>query len=204
MTSFDAQQNPQANAPQVPSASTLSAEVQQAIKEAQRAVEAAKQEAAAAQQQANAAAKEAAQARAQAGGSAAPGSGAIVFPSDNGDIEVRPTRQGILVTQPGKPGVLIPTQDIVPRGAVQITYALSAALIAVAVVGPLLRFFLRRFERRQVTHQLSQGVQDRLDAMERNIDTVAVELERVSEGQRFTNKLLEQQRPLEYAQRPDR
>jgi hypothetical protein len=46
-------------------------------------------------------------------------------------------------------------------------------------------------------------VQARLDAMERNIDTVAVELERVSEGQRFTNKLLEQ-RPMEHAQRIDR
>ena len=50
---------------------------------------------------------------------------------------------------------------------------------------------------------LSAGVQARLDAMERNIDTVAIELERVSEGQRFTAKLLEQ-RPLEHAQRSDR
>ena len=83
------------------------------------------------------------------------------------------------------------------------TYAVCATLAIVAVVGPLMRFFLRRHERRAVSAQLSAAVQARLDAMDRNIDTVAVELERVAEGQRFTAKLLEQ-RPLEHAQRIDR
>ena len=97
----------------------------------------------------------------------------------------------------------IPIRDVVPRGVVQISYAVSAALVAVAIVGPLLRFFLRRYERTSITTKLSAEVQGRLDAMDRNIDTVAVELERVSEGQRFTAKLLEQ-RPMEHAQRIDR
>jgi hypothetical protein len=183
-------------------------EIENAIREAQRAVEAATKEAVAAQQEARAAAQEAAQARAQARGDAAqgPGSGVIVFPSDgdNPPVTIRVDGQGIHVSQAGGNETTIPIHDVVPRGAVQITYALSAALIAVAIVGPLLRFFLRRVERRQATGQLSAGVQSRLDAMERNIDTVAVELERVSEGQRFTNRLLEQQRPLEHAQRSDR
>ena len=201
MTSFNAVQ-PAQNAQR-------QQEIDKAITEAQRAVQAAMQEAEAAQQQAREAAQEARQARAQAQdarGQAAPGNGVIVFPSGNGEPDVRISvgPRGLSVAQDGRPDVLIPIHDVVPRGAVQITYALSAALIAVAIVGPLLRFFLRRFERRQVTSQLSQGVRDRLDAMERNIDTVAVELERVSEGQRFTNRLLEQQRPLEHAQRSDR
>jgi len=198
MTSFyalpDASQNAQSQARQ--------ADIQKAVEEAQRAVEAATREAVAAQQQAQAAAEEAAQRGAQE--RSAPGNGVIVFPGEGGNPDVRVTvdGRGIHVSQNGN-NTTIPIQDVVPRGAVQITYALSAALIAVAIVGPLLRFFLRRFERRQVTAQLNAGVQARLDAMERNIDTVAVELERVSEGQRFTNRLLEQ-RPLEYAQRPDR
>lgn len=181
-------------------------EIDNAIREAQKAVEAATREAVQAQQQAQAAAEEAAQAKAEARSQNGPGNGVIVFPGGDGnpDVRVSVDGRGIHVSQDGRPETTIPIHDVVPRGAVQITYAISAALIAVAVVGPLLRFFLRRFERRQVTNQLSQGVQDRLDAMERNIDTVAVELERVSEGQRFTNRLLEQQRPLEYAQRPDR
>ena len=185
------------------------AEIQKAVEEAQRAVEAATREAVAAQQQAEAKLQEARAAQeardAQERGESAPGNGVIVFPSGDGspDIRISVGPQGISVAQDGKPDVMIPIHDVVPRGAVQITYAVSAALIAVAIVGPLLRFFLRRFERRQVTAHLNAGVQARLDAMERNIDTVAVELERVSEGQRFTNRMLEQ-RPLEYAQRPDR
>ena len=149
-------------------------------------------------------AEEAAQRNAQGRAGTASGQGTIVIPGDGDrpDVSINVDRSGIHVTQ-GDNHTTIPIQDVVPRGAVQITYAVSAALIAVAIVGPLLRFFLRRFERRQATGQLSAGVQARLDAMERNIDTVAVELERVSEGQRFTNRLLEQ-RPLEYAQRPDR
>ena len=39
---------------------------------------------------------------------------------------------------------------------------------------------------------LEVQLQQRFDAMERNIDTVAVEMERLSEAQRFTSKLLEQ------------
>jgi hypothetical protein len=132
------------------------------------------------------------------------GNATIVIPSDNGGEPVKIDIQGgnIIVTQ-GDKTTEIPWRDAVPRGAVQITYALSAALISIAFIGPLLRFFLRRYERRAITASLSAEVQARLDAMDRNIDTVAVELERVSEGQRFQAKLLEQ-RPMEHAQRIDR
>jgi hypothetical protein len=179
------------------------AEIQQAIQDAQQAVQAATQEARAAQQEARAAAQEA-RAAASEGAAAPRAPGTIVIPTDGGGppVTINVDRQGIHVTQSGTETV-IPIQDVVPRGAVLIAYSLSAALIAVAVVGPLLRFFLRRVERRQGAATLSAGVQARLDAMERNIDTVAVELERVSEGQRFTNRLLEQ-RPVEHAQRIDR
>lgn len=177
------------------------AEIQQAIQDAQQAVQAAQQEARAAQREARVAAQEA---KAAAQGQAAQGPGTIVIPSDGGGppVTIRVDGSGIHVTQSGNETV-IPIHDVVPRGAVQMTYAVCTALVAIVLVGPLLRYFLRRVERRQVTATLSAGVQARLDAMERNIDTVAVELERVSEGQRFTAKLLEQ-RPLEHAQRIDR
>lgn len=178
-------------------------EVRQAIQDAQRAVQEAAQDA----RDAAISARNAAQGG-RAGGlpdvpqpPAPPGT--IIFPSDNGpDVRVSVNGDGIRVEQNGQV-TTIPIRDVVPRGAVQIAYSVSAALVAIAIVGPLLRFFLRRFERRSVSATLSAGVQARLDAMERNIDTVAVELERVSEGQRFTAKLLEQ-RPLEHAQRSDR
>ena len=129
--------------------------------------------------------------------------GTIVIPSDGGDaVSISVDGSGIHVTQ-GESSTTIPIRDVVPRGAVQMTYAICAMLVAVAFVGPLVRFFLRRHERRAVSATLSAGVQARLDAMDRNIDTIAVELERVSEGQRFTSKLLEQ-RPREAVPRLDR
>ena len=83
------------------------------------------------------------------------------------------------------------------------TWAVFGSLAFMVVGYPLARAFARWLDRRSSATQLSREVAGRLDAMERNIDTVAVELERVSEGQRFTAKLLEQ-RPLEHAQRIDR
>lgn len=130
--------------------------------------------------------------------------GTIVIPSDGGGepIRLNVDSKGIHVRQ-GDNQTTIPIHDVVPRGAVQMTYAICATLCVVAVAGPLLRFFLRRHERRATSAQISAQLQARLDAMDRNIDTVAVELERVSEGQRFTSRLLEQ-RPVEHAQRIDR
>lgn len=128
----------------------------------------------------------------------------IVIPSDNGGEDIRiDIEHGNVVVRQGDKRTEIPWRDAVPRGAVQMTYAISTAIVAIAFVGPLLRFFLRRYERSAITSKLSAEVQARLDAMDRNIDTVAVELERVSEGQRFQAKLLEQ-RPMEHAQRIDR
>ncbi len=137
-------------------------------------------------------AKTAAQdAAAQAQGAARPPGTIVINRNDGEPISFRVDGTGIHVTQ-GETNTTIPLRDIVPRGAVQMTYAICAMLVAVAFVGPLLRFFLRRHERRAISATVSAAVQARLDAMECNIDTVAVELERVSEGQRFTSKLLEQ------------
>lgn len=180
------------------------AEIQQAIQDAQRAVQAAAADARAAARQARTAAQGARNAD-QGGAPARAGDrpGTIVINQDDGDpVRISVDREGIHVYQNDN-STTIPLRDVVPRGAVQISYAISAALIAVAIVGPLMRFFLRRVDRRMDSAAISAAVQARLDAMDRNIDTVAVELERVSEGQRFTAKLLEQ-RPMEHAQRSDR
>lgn len=189
--------------------SSNQAEIQQAIQDAGRAAQEAGRAAAQAGRDAALAGRQAAQ-RARAGqdaqgGPARAGDNAtIVIPSDNGGEDVRIDIQGgNIVVRQGDKRTEIPWRDAVPRGAVQMTYAISAALISIAFIGPLLRFFLRRYERSAISAKLSSEVQARLDAMDRNIDTVAVELERVSEGQRFQAKLLEQ-RPMEHAQRIDR
>ena len=118
----------------------------------------------------------------------------IIIPTDGGDnISINVDGAGIHVSQNGHEAV-IPIRDVVPRGAVQISYAVAASVAFVFIGWPIARAFARWLGRRGTASQqsalLSAAVQARLDTMDRNIDTVAREMERVSEGQRFTNKLL--------------
>jgi hypothetical protein len=67
---------------------------------------------------------------------------------------------------------------------------------AMVILGyPLIRLIARRFEPRPRTDP-STDVSPRLDRLEQGMDAVAIEIERVSEGQRFTNKLLGEMRAL--------
>jgi hypothetical protein len=61
---------------------------------------------------------------------------------------------------------------------------------------PLVKAWARRFERR---HEIRQQtlIEQRLVAIEQAVETVAVEVERISEGQRFTTKLLAERAPAE-------
>lgn len=129
--------------------------------------------------------------------------GTIVIPTDgDADIRINVDGSGIHVHQ-GDATTTIPITDIVPRGAVDIVQAMGATLVLIVVGWPLARAFARWLDRRHSGVLLSKAVEARLEAMDRNIDTVAIELERISEGQRFTAKLLEQ-RSTEHAQRIDR
>ena len=67
------------------------------------------------------------------------------------------------------------------------------ALISVAVttIGyPLARAYARRMEREPSEPSVSPELQLRLERMEQALDSIAIEVERISEGQRFTTKLL--------------
>ena len=180
--------------------------LEQTIRETQQAARDAAQDARTAAQNAKDALREARSAQPSdvappARAPAAPGT--IVFPNDAGeDIQISVDGRGIHVRQ-GESSTIIPIHDVVPRGAVQITYGVFGSLAFMVVGYPLARAFARWLDRRGSATRLSGEVQQRLDSMDRNIDTVAVELERVAEGQRFTAKLLDQ-RPLEHAQRIDR
>jgi hypothetical protein len=60
-----------------------------------------------------------------------------------------------------------------------------------SVLYPLVRAFARRLENRGAAPALpSREVEERLDRIERAVESIAVEVERVSEGQRFVTKLL--------------
>ena len=81
-------------------------------------------------------------------------------------------------------------RNVVPQGAVDIVQALGATL-AICVVGfPLARAVGRWIDRRGNAPRVPSDVMNRLANIENAVDTVAVEVERISEGQRFTTKLL--------------
>lgn len=72
---------------------------------------------------------------------------------------------------------------IVPLGA-------FAMVITLSILVPLVRAYAKRIENRNNVVGLPAEVTSRLERMEQAIDSIAVEVERISEGQRFTTKLL--------------
>jgi hypothetical protein len=71
---------------------------------------------------------------------------------------------------------------------IPIIFVSSIPVIAIGV--PLARAFARRIEQAPPSAAIPHDVAARLERMEQAIDAIAVEMERVSEGQRFTTKLL--------------
>lgn len=123
-----------------------------------------------------------------------PGSGPIVFTSDNGrPVSISMKDGNLVLSQEGSTQV-IPFRDAIPREAVQIAWAIPATLSILLIWWPLSRAVIGWIRRKQTadaqTAQLQQQFDERFATLERNIDTVAVEMERLAEGQRFTTKLL--------------
>jgi hypothetical protein len=64
-------------------------------------------------------------------------------------------------------------------------------MIPVTAIGvPIARAIARKIDRQHAMTPMGSEVGDRLERMEQAIDAIAVEVERIAEGQRFTTKLL--------------
>lgn len=63
-------------------------------------------------------------------------------------------------------------------------------VIAIVVGRPLVSAWTKKLENESKRPQIPADVASRLERMEQSIDAIAVEVERISEGQRFTTKLL--------------
>jgi len=118
----------------------------------------------------------------------------VVFSTDNGRPVSMSFKNGtIYLTQDGNTQV-IPLREAIPQEAAQIAWAVPATLSILVIWWPLSRAVIRWINRKHVSNTeaaaLEARMRDRFETLERNLDTVAVEMERLSEGQRFTNKLL--------------
>ncbi len=88
--------------------------------------------------------------------------------------------------------------DVIPREAVEITQMFFVTLAVIAIGIPLARAFGRWLDRRGTVQPASKSgdFDPRFDRIEQAIEAIAIEVERVSEGQRFTNKLMSEARGL--------
>ena len=94
---------------------------------------------------------------------------------------------------------------IVPLGA-------FATAIILAVGVPLARAYSRKMDAESKNPRIPSEVTGRLERIEQSLEAVAIEVERITEGQRFTTKLLSEGRgsgdprqvPSSSASPPDR
>ena len=67
-----------------------------------------------------------------------------------------------------------------------------------SIAFPFVRALARRLEARtgMITPPLA-GIEDRLERIERAVEAMSIEVERISEGQRFVTKLLAEKAPMQ-------
>lgn len=89
-----------------------------------------------------------------------------------------------------------PPQREIPPQVESISIAFFA-MIAVIIIGlPLMRAIARRIDRgTPVAGPIPVEVRNQLQQITQSVDAIAIEVERISEGQRFTTKLLTDRTP---------
>ena len=84
---------------------------------------------------------------------------------------------------------------VVPLGAFT-----TAIILAIGV--PLVRAYSRKIDAQSRNPGIPSEVTSRLERMEQSLEAVAIEVERISEGQRFTTRLLSEGRSAAPASSP--
>jgi len=167
--------------------------------EAARAI----QEAQAAQQQAAQQAAQAAREAAQAGREAAiEGARAAAQAQREAARAIRDAQfEAARAARQGQPTVWVPpfpnSGPQIPEGAVIISVAFFVMCAVIAIGFPIARAIARKMDRRGATAPGGDAdTRNRLERIEQAVDAIAVEVERISEGQRFTTKIIADLRAL--------
>ena len=132
------------------------------------------------------------QVRAQVAGAVAQDQNGVPVPPTPPD----PARQFTIRGPNGEQTIIgmPPASDIIPPQAVDISVAFFMT-IAIIIIGlPLARAFARRMDRKGAGPQISTDVSAQLAQLNQSVDAIALEVERITEGQRFTTRLLTEQR----------
>jgi hypothetical protein len=141
-----------------------------------------------------------AQVQAQQAGKAAPQA-----PSPTAPVALPPIPDGggrVIIDQQGNRTVItsaaLPPEVLPVMGLVQETaLGLMGLLAAMVIFGPLVRVFARRVDRRteiKAAGEHSQILQQQILQLQQSVDAMSLEVERISEAQRFQTKLLNEGR----------
>lgn len=68
-------------------------------------------------------------------------------------------------------------------------------VLVMVIAIPMVRAYVKRIERGDLLPRRSPQTDERLERIEHAIDAMAVEVERISEGQRFVTRLLSERAP---------
>ena len=107
---------------------------------------------------------------------------------------------------PPIPDFVIAQGNQPPEWVPYITIAFFLMIVIIAIGVPLARAFARRMDRRGQAPQIPVDVTARLERIEQAVESLSIEVERISEGQRFLTKVMTEMRslpspdPLERAQ----
>ena len=89
------------------------------------------------------------------------------------------------------PGVF---DNVIPPQVEDISIAFFVTIAAIVIFLPLARAFARRMDRRAGGEaQIPAEISSQLAHLNQSVDAIALEVERISEGQRFTTRLLSEQ-----------
>jgi hypothetical protein len=87
--------------------------------------------------------------------------------------------------------IQIPVRNQIPPQVEPISIAFFAMIAIIVVGSPLMRAIARRIDRSTPTAApIPREVRDQLQQISQSVDAIAIEVERISEGQRFTTKML--------------
>ena len=106
---------------------------------------------------------------------------------------VLPTGTAVATALQGPP---LPPDFVLPPGVIDIVQSFFVTIAAIALGVPIVRALSRRWERSGSVSVLPPDLTHRLERIEQAVEAVAIEVERMAEAQRFTAKLMAEQRSL--------
>lgn len=119
------------------------------------------------------------------------------------EASTQPPAPPVIVTQGPERRVFVGGTEVpppfrrgeeIPPQAVEMAMGFFFTMVVIIIGLPIARAFARRMDRKAVPTQIPAEVTAQLGQLAQAVDAIALEVERISEGQRYTTRLLSEQR----------